>query len=155
MNAITRTLLVGMLVALAQKGYALTCERADNKATIDYVNIDTSIAVPSALPKDTVLWRSPTYDFSVRCYQERENTGPEDVYFYLSPDGQGALGSDLEVGINLNGEDLRCSTLDIVPKGDRHALRWLLDGTRLRRQGEEDDRQLQLLSLQAGRSQYR
>lgn len=55
MNAITRTLLVGMLVALAQKGYALTCERADNKATIDYVNIDTSIAVPSALPKDTVL----------------------------------------------------------------------------------------------------
>ncbi len=51
-----------MLVALAQKGYALTCERADNKATIDYVNIDTSIAVPSALPKDTVLWRSPTYD---------------------------------------------------------------------------------------------
>ncbi len=74
MNAITRTLLVGMLVALAQKGYALTCERADNKATIDYVNIDTSIAVPSALPKDTVLWRSPTYDFSVRCYQERENT---------------------------------------------------------------------------------
>ncbi|WP_416384238.1 hypothetical protein, partial [Pseudomonas aeruginosa] len=25
--------------------------------------------------------------------QERENTGPEDVYFYLSPDGQGALGS--------------------------------------------------------------
>ncbi|RCI73717.1 fimbrial protein, partial [Pseudomonas aeruginosa] len=111
MNAITRTLLVGMLVALAQKGYALTCERADNKATIDYVNIDTSIAVPSALPKDTVLWRSPTYDFSVRCYQERENTGPEDVYFYLSPDGQGALGSDLEVGINLNGEDLRCSSL--------------------------------------------
>ena len=61
--------------------------------------------------KDTVLWRSPTYDFSVRCYQERENTGPEDVYFYLSPDGQGALGSDLEVGINLNGEDLRCSSL--------------------------------------------
>lgn len=116
-----------MLVALAQKGYALTCERADNKATIDYVNIDTSIAVPSALPKDTVLWRSPTYDFSVRCYQERENTGPEDVYFYLSPDGQGALGSDLEVGINLNGEDLRCSSLPRLPAEDRHAFRWLLD----------------------------
>ncbi|EMZ54023.1 hypothetical protein VNPA120661_19690 [Pseudomonas aeruginosa] len=154
MNAFIRYMLVAMLLVLSQKSFALMCWKSDNKQTEDYVYIDTSIAVPSVLPKDTVLWRSPNYSISITCFQDRD-WGPEQVYFYLSPTGQGALGSDLEVGINLNGEDLRCSTLDIVPKGDRHALRWLLDGTRLRRQGEEDDRQLQLLSLQAGRSQYR
>ena len=111
MNAFIRYMLVAMLLVLSQKSFALMCWKSDNKQTEDYVYIDTSIAVPSVLPKDTVLWRSPNYSISITCCQDRD-WGPEQVYFYLSPTGQGALGSDLEVGINLNGEDLRCSTLD-------------------------------------------
>ncbi|MGV8671280.1 fimbrial protein, partial [Pseudomonas aeruginosa] len=111
MNAFIRYMLVAMLLVLSQKSFALMCWKSDNKQTEDYVYIDTSIAVPSVLPKDTVLWRSPNYSISITCFQDRD-WGPEQVYFYLSPTGQGALGSDLEVGINLNGEDLRCSTLD-------------------------------------------
>ena len=103
--------LLGMLVALAQKGYALTCERADNKATIDYVNIDTSIAVPSALPKDTVLWRSqPTISPSG---VTRSAKTPDLRTSISSQSGRPGAhwAPDLEVGINLNGEDLRCSSL--------------------------------------------
>lgn len=110
MNAFIRYMLVAMLLVLSQKSFALMCWKSDNKQTEDYVYIDTSIAVPSVLPKDTVLWRSPNYSISITCFQDRD-WGPEQVYFYLSPTGQGALGSDLEVGINLNGEDLRCSSL--------------------------------------------
>lgn len=110
MKTIVRFVLLGVLLVLSQKSFALICWKPGTHEAVDKVYMDNNIAVPSVLPKDAVLWRSPNYSFDIECFQDR-NAGPEQVYFYLSPDGQGALGSDLEVGINLNGEDLRCSTL--------------------------------------------
>ncbi|HEK2702868.1 TPA: fimbrial protein [Pseudomonas aeruginosa] len=110
MKTIVRFVLLGVLLVLSQKSFALICWKPKTHEAVDKVYMDSNIAVPSVLPKDAVLWRSPNYSFDIECFQDRD-AGPEQVYFYLSPDGQAALGSDLEVGINLNGEDLRCSTL--------------------------------------------
>jgi len=111
MKKIYPLFLLALLLMLTQKSYALACKK-DGDQSFDAIMINTSIAVSNALPKDTVLWRSDNYSISMTCWQDRE-AGSEYVYFYLSPRDQGLtqLGPDLEVGIHLNGTDLRCTQL--------------------------------------------
>ncbi|MHC5207668.1 MULTISPECIES: fimbrial protein [Pseudomonas] len=102
---------LALLLVLAQKSYALACMK-DGTQAFDAYMIDTTIAVPNTLPQDTVLWRSDNYSISMTCWQDRA-ADSEDVYFYLSPRDSDLtqLGPDLEVGIHLDGTDLRCTQL--------------------------------------------
>ncbi|MBU4636607.1 fimbrial protein [Pseudomonas chlororaphis] len=112
MKKIYQLACLALLLLLAQKSYALACKKDGTQAS-DVVMINTTIAVPNTLPKDAVLWRSDNYSISVTCWQDR-GAGSEYVYFYLSPRDQGLtqLGPDLELGIHLNGTDLRCTQLE-------------------------------------------
>ncbi|AZD55397.1 putative exported protein [Pseudomonas chlororaphis subsp. aurantiaca] len=112
MKRICQLLSLALLLVLTQKSYALACKKDRTQAS-DTIMINTTIAVPSVLPKDTVLWRSDNYSISMTCWQDRTGVGSEYVYFYLSPRDQGLtqLGPDLELGIHLNGTDLRCTQL--------------------------------------------
>ncbi|QTT85714.1 fimbrial protein [Pseudomonas chlororaphis] len=112
MKKIYQLVCLTLLLVLAQKSYALACKK-DGTQAADVIMINTSIAVSNALPKDTVLWRSDNYSISMTCWQDRAGAGGEYVYFYLSPRDPGLtqLGPDLEVGIHLNGTDLRCTQL--------------------------------------------
>lgn len=109
---LTRLIFLGLLLVLSQKSFALACMK-DGTVPHDAIMIQDSIAVPNTVPKDTVLWRSPGYSISMTCWQDQYFPNSESVYFYLSPYDQGmaGLGPDLEVGIGLNGVDLRCSQL--------------------------------------------
>ncbi|AZD86706.1 hypothetical protein C4K14_3884 [Pseudomonas chlororaphis subsp. aureofaciens] len=112
MRRIYQLLSLALLLVLTQKSYALACKKDGTQAN-DAVMINTTIAVPNSLPKDTVLWRSGYYSISVTCWQDRG--GPSEyVYFYLSPRDTGLtqLGPDLELGVHLNGTDLRCTQLE-------------------------------------------
>ncbi|SEM42262.1 Pilin (type 1 fimbria component protein) [Pseudomonas sp. NFIX51] len=113
MKKIYQLVCLALLLALTQKSYALACKK-DGTQAADAIMINTSIAVPNTLPKDTVLWRSDNYSISMTCWQDNYGYGREYVYFYLSPRDQGLtiLGPDLEVGIQLNGIDLRCTQLE-------------------------------------------
>ncbi|AZC38066.1 hypothetical protein C4K37_3681 [Pseudomonas chlororaphis subsp. piscium] len=124
MKKIYQLISLALLLVLTQKSYALACKKDGNQAS-DTIMINTTIAVPNALPKDTVLWRSDNYSISMTCWQDIP-TGSEYVYFYLSPRDQGLtqLGPDLEVGIHLNGTDQRCTQL----AGCRVQLPIRLDG---------------------------
>ncbi|WP_321901968.1 fimbrial protein [Burkholderia cenocepacia] len=112
MKGITRLIVLGLFMVLSQKSFALACLKDDTQAT-DAIYIGTSVAVPNTLPQDSVLWRSQNYSISVTCWQDRMYYGAESVYFYLSPldRNQTQLGPDLEIGIGLDGRDLRCSRL--------------------------------------------
>ncbi|AZC89980.1 hypothetical protein C4K29_3681 [Pseudomonas chlororaphis subsp. piscium] len=112
MKKIYQLFCLSLLLVLAQKSYALACKK-DGTQAADVIMINTTIAVPNNLPKDTVLWRSDNYSISMTCWQDNGGYGAEYVYFYLSPRDQGLtqLGPDLEVGIHLNGTDLRCTQL--------------------------------------------
>ncbi|WP_025810296.1 fimbrial protein [Pseudomonas chlororaphis] len=112
MKRIYQLIFLALLLVLTQKSYALACKKDGTQAS-DTVMISTSIAVPNTLPKDTVLWRSDNYSISVTCWQDR-GAASENVYFYLSPRDTGLtqLGPDLELGIHLNGTDLRCTQLE-------------------------------------------
>ncbi|AZE17956.1 hypothetical protein C4K09_3497 [Pseudomonas chlororaphis subsp. aureofaciens] len=61
---------LALLLTLTQKSYALACKKDGTQAS-DAVMINTTIAVPNTLPKDTVLWRSDNYSISVTCWQDR------------------------------------------------------------------------------------
>ncbi|AMS18427.1 fimbrial protein [Pseudomonas chlororaphis] len=111
MKKIYQLVCLALLLMLTQKSYALACLKNNSQAA-DAIMINTSIAVPNTLPKDTVLWRSENQSISVTCWQD--GTGPSEyVYLYLSPRDRGftKLGPDLELGIGMGGEDLRCSQL--------------------------------------------
>ncbi|WIE50975.1 fimbrial protein [Pseudomonas sp. GM17] len=112
MKRIYQLVSLALLLILTQKSYALACKK-DGTQAADTIMIFTSIAVPNSLPKDTVLWRSDNYSISMTCWQDISGAGKEYVYFYLSPRDPGLtkLGPDLEVGIHLNGTDLRCTQL--------------------------------------------
>ncbi|AZD80196.1 fimbrial protein [Pseudomonas chlororaphis] len=111
MKRIYQLFSLALLLVLTQKSFALACLKDDSQANAA-VMINTSIAVPNTLPKDTVLWRSENQSISVTCWQD--GTAPaEDVYLYLSPKDQSftQLGPDMELGIGMNGQDQRCSQL--------------------------------------------
>ncbi|WP_124309936.1 fimbrial protein [Pseudomonas chlororaphis] len=112
MKKIYQLACLALLLLLAQKSYALACKK-DGTLSSDVMIINTTIAVPSTLPKDTVLWRSDNYTISMTCWQDKP-ANLEYVYFYLSPRDPGLtlLGPDLELGIHLNGVDLRCTQLE-------------------------------------------
>ncbi|BAV75725.1 putative fimbrial protein [Pseudomonas chlororaphis subsp. aurantiaca] len=112
MKNIYQLLCLSLLLVLSQKSYALACKKDGTQAS-DAITVSTTIAVSNTLPKDTVLWRSDNYSISITCWQDQGGYGPEYVYFYLSPRDRGLtqLGPDLEVGIHLNGTDLRCTQL--------------------------------------------
>ncbi len=112
MKKIYQLVCLALLLALTQKSYALACKK-DGTLAADAIMINTTIAVPNSLPKDTVLWRSDNYSISMTCWQDR-GAPSEYVYFYLSPRDTGLtqLGPDLELGIHLNGTDLRCTQLE-------------------------------------------
>ncbi|MDH4556448.1 fimbrial protein [Pseudomonas sp. BN417] len=116
MKNMIRLVFLGLMLALAQKSFALACLKDTSKngwqitgEVSDTAYIDTTIAVSNTLPKNTVLWRSPEYSISITCWQDRSASG-EYVYFYLSPDDPGytKLGPDLELGIRLDGHDYYC-----------------------------------------------
>ncbi|AZC64068.1 fimbrial protein [Pseudomonas chlororaphis] len=112
MKRVYQLVFLVLLFVLTQKSYALACKK-DSTQSNSVITINTSIAVPNALPKDTVLWRSDNYSVSITCWQD-QMAGTEFVYFYLSPRDPSLtqLGPDLELGINLNGADLRCTQLE-------------------------------------------
>lgn len=91
---------------------ALVCKK-NGTIVRDEVNIDTTIAVPRSLPKGTKLWTSPEYEASISCWRDFAPEGGEYVHVYINPldPSNTSLGSDLEVGLRLNGNDIYCSQL--------------------------------------------
>lgn len=132
MHASPRLMMLVLLMALAPKAFALAClkDATASKGVIggrEYITgwngtpvqdepISEPIAVATALPKGTVLWRSPEFVMSVTCWQDSPQGG-ETVFFYLSPgDGaQAQLDPDLEMGVRLNTgagtQDYSCQTM--------------------------------------------
>lgn len=135
MHAIPRLMMLVLLMALTPKAFALAClkDATARKGIIggrEYITgwdgtpvqdepISEPIAVATALPKGTVLWRSTEFAMSVTCWQDSPQGG-ETVYFYLSPgDGtQVQLDPDLEMGVRLNTgagtRDYSCQTMHIA-----------------------------------------
>lgn len=118
MNTVVRTLLGMLLLVLAQESLALACHKdkpgfVGARGEIDGdITISETIAVPAQLAKDSVLWRSPQQEATITCWADRTPTDREQVHFWLSPldPGLTGLGGELEVGVNVNGTDYRCSS---------------------------------------------
>lgn len=72
--------------------------------------ISTVVAVPSTLPQNSVLWRSPEVNINVTCWADQSASADQNAYVYLSPDdpGYAKLGPDLELGVSINGVDYYC-----------------------------------------------
>ena len=113
MKLTLQLLFLGLLLALSQKSLALTCLKNATDVS-DQISIDTTVAVPIVLPKDTILWRSPNYSVNISCWANQFWNAEEEIYFYLSPKDPGLsmIGPDLEVGLNLDGKDIRCTQVD-------------------------------------------
>lgn len=113
MKLTIQLLFLGLLLALSQKSLALTCLKNATDVS-DQISMDTTVAVPIALPKDTILWRSPNYSVNISCWANQFWNAEEEIYFYLSPKDPGLsmIGPDLEVGLNLDGKDIRCTQVD-------------------------------------------
>ncbi|MCL6713861.1 fimbrial protein [Pseudomonas sp. R2.Fl] len=116
MRTLIRLLALGALLVMSQKSFALTClkDASENIATI---TMGASIAVPTSLPKDTVLWRSPDYQVEISCWANQFWNAKEAIFFYLSPEDPSliSIGPDLEIGMSVQevdkGQDKRCSQL--------------------------------------------
>lgn len=95
------------------KSLALTCLKNATDVT-DQISMDTTVAVPIVLPKDTILWRSPNYTVNISCWANQFWNAEEEIFFYLSPrdPSLSMIGPDLEVGLNLDGRDIRCTQVD-------------------------------------------
>ncbi|HBO3375105.1 TPA: fimbrial protein [Pseudomonas aeruginosa] len=113
MKLTLQLLFLGLLLALSQKSLALTCLKNATDVS-DQISMDTTVAVPIVLPKDTILWRSPNYSVNISCSANQFWNAEEEIYFYLSPKDPGLsmIGPDLEVGLNLDGKDIRCTQVD-------------------------------------------
>ncbi|CAI9420149.1 TPA: fimbrial protein [Pseudomonas aeruginosa] len=113
MKLTIQLLFLGLLLALSPKSLALTCLKNATDVS-DQISMDTTVAVPIALPKDTILWRSPNYSVNISCWANQFWNAEEEIYFYLSPKDPGLsmIGPDLEVGLNLDGKDIRCTQVD-------------------------------------------
>ncbi|MDY1248306.1 fimbrial protein [Pseudomonas aeruginosa] len=113
MKLTLQLLFLGLLLALSQKSLALTCLKNATDVS-DQISMDTTVAVPIVLPKDTILWRSPNYSVNISCWANQFWNAEEEIYFYLSPKDPGLsmIGPDLEVGLNLDGKDIRCTQAD-------------------------------------------
>ncbi|TEM04680.1 fimbrial protein [Pseudomonas aeruginosa] len=113
MKLTLQLLFLGLLLALSQKSLALTCLKNATDVS-DQISMDTTVAVPIVLPKDTILWRSPNYSVNISCWANQFWNAEEEIYFYLSPKDPGLsmIGPDLEVGLNLDGKDIRCTQVD-------------------------------------------
>ncbi|HIE2338394.1 fimbrial protein [Pseudomonas aeruginosa] len=113
MKPTIRFLFLGLLLALSQKSLALTCLKNATDVT-DQISMDTTVAVPIVLPKDTILWRSPNYTVNISCWANQFWNAEEEIFFYLSPrdPSLSMIGPDLEVGLNLDGRDIRCTQVD-------------------------------------------
>ena len=113
MKLTLQLLFLGLLLALSQKSLALTCLKNATDVS-DQISMDTTVAVPIVLPKDTILWRSPNYSVNISCWANHFWNAEEEIYFYLSPKDPGLsmIGPDLEVGLNLDGKDIRCTQVD-------------------------------------------
>ncbi len=99
-----------LLVLLAHStSHALACTTTTGAVT-QTDSIQTTVAVPLDLPRNSVLWRSQTQVLNVVCWQDQ--VGPqESVYFYLNPYNN--MGANVELGVNLNSFDYRCSALSM------------------------------------------
>ncbi|EOT7805570.1 MULTISPECIES: fimbrial protein [Pseudomonas] len=113
MKLTIQLLFLGLLLALSPKSLALTCLKNATDVS-DQISMDTTVAVPIVLPKDTILWRSPNYSVNISCWANQFWNAEEEIYFYLSPKDPGLsmIGPDLEVGLNLDGKDIRCTQVD-------------------------------------------
>ncbi|MDS4320454.1 fimbrial protein [Pseudomonas aeruginosa] len=113
MKLTIQLLFLGLLLALSQKSLALTCLKNATDVS-DQISMDTTVAVPIVLPKDTILWRSTNYSVNISCWANQFWNAEEEIYFYLSPKDPGLsmIGPDLEVGLNLDGKDIRCTQVD-------------------------------------------
>ncbi|KXE42973.1 fimbrial protein [Pseudomonas aeruginosa] len=113
MKLTLQLLFLGLLLALSQKSLALTCLKNATDVS-DQISMDTTVAVPIVLPKDTILWRSPNYSVNISCWANQFWNAEEEIYFYLSPKDPGLsmIGPDLEVGLNLDGKDIRRTQVD-------------------------------------------
>ncbi|MCA7996624.1 fimbrial protein [Burkholderia metallica] len=122
MIKIYRCILLISIVFLSKESFALACL---NNASPGYAggkiydwhgqgtmtsSLVTTVAVPSTLPKNSVLWRSPEVSIKVTCWADQPTNNDQNVYVYLSPDDPGytKLGPDLELGISMNGVDYYC-----------------------------------------------
>jgi type 1 fimbria pilin len=104
-------LMGALLVLLAHSSsYAMACSGNGGYTQTDV--IESTVAVPLDLPRDSVLWRSETRTLEVFCWQDQ--MGPREyVYLYLNPYND--MGPNVELGVNLDGIDYRCSITCRVP----------------------------------------
>ena len=102
-----RILLLAVSLLFAQTGFALTCKPSDNSAVTVSFAVSTDVAVPRPTPKDTIVWLDQPRTISLYC----ASSITEGIYAYLTPLTQtaDALGSELEVGVRINGTDYLCS----------------------------------------------
>lgn len=143
MNRIIQWILFSITIALSQESFALQCLNnalpGYNHAgeintwvgeTSQLNTINTTIAVPNTLPKNTVLWRSPEISLKITCWADQASL-TENVYIYLSPDDPGytKLGPDLELGVTMNGTDYYCDNgMDVYQGMCRKMLDWRIPG---------------------------
>lgn len=90
--------------------YALICQKYSSGAINDSVMIDYLPAIPSTLPKGTILWRQPQESVDVECWVEINGRPGETIYLYTNPRNED-LGKEIEAGITYQGKDYLFSSL--------------------------------------------
>lgn len=92
--------LLACLLLFAQRSLAVSCQ-LDGISSDMLLQVD-GIAIARELPKGTIIWRSPDYHVSGKCWQDK--VAPlEYIHLHLGPydAAQTDLGPHLEIGVNL------------------------------------------------------
>ncbi|MGV8400887.1 fimbrial protein [Pseudomonas aeruginosa] len=114
MKHVLHFLLLSFVMIFFQESYAMSCTGAGNMNLVKKDDsILGSISVPPEIPAGSVIWRSEFYTTSIQCWQDNYYPHPEDVYMYLNIDDAGAskLGDQIELGLEIDGRDYKCSDL--------------------------------------------
>lgn len=87
---------------------AMNC--ASNGIIQAYTDIPHTLSVPNEAAAGTILWRSASTTLTLKCHLDPRDSW-QDIMLNLSPDDKSnsSLGPHVEMGVNYNGTDYRCS----------------------------------------------
>lgn len=88
--------------------WALTCKKDSLQgATSETIALNDPILVSTAqLTAGTLLWRSPSYTVTFKCYDAKNHPEGENGYFYWDPKNQlSTIHDSLEVGVTYQSID--------------------------------------------------
>lgn len=109
MNPLKLLLITLLLFGFIENSQA-TMNCASNGITQAYTDIPNTISVPNEAAAGTILWRSTSTSLTLKCRLDT-NDSWQYVMLKLSPDdtSNSSLGPHVEMGVNYNGTDYRCS----------------------------------------------